>query len=45
MINRREFIKGAGALALGSALPFDLAFGASNLTVGVIYVGARGDYG
>ncbi|MDR5856170.1 BMP family ABC transporter substrate-binding protein [Caballeronia sp. LZ062] len=45
MTNRRQFIKGAGALALGSALPFDLAFGASNLTVGVIYVGAKGDYG
>jgi len=45
MINRRHFIKGAGALALGSALPFDLAFGASNLTVGVLYVGAKGDYG
>jgi basic membrane lipoprotein Med (substrate-binding protein (PBP1-ABC) superfamily) len=45
MTDRRQFIKGAGALALGSALPFDLAFGASNLTVGVIYVGAKGDYG
>jgi len=46
MTNRRDFIKGAGALALGNILPFDLAFAAgSNLTVGVIYVGARGDYG
>src|SRR6185312_13452837 len=45
MTNRREFIKGAGALALGNLLPFELAFGASNLTVGVIYVGAKGDYG
>src|ERR1700722_135854 len=45
MTNRRDFIKGAGALALGSAFPFESAIGAGNLTVGVIYVGARGDYG
>jgi len=45
MTNRRNFLKGAGALALGSAFPFDLAFGAEPLTVGVIYVGSRGDYG
>ncbi|HKT92623.1 MAG TPA: BMP family ABC transporter substrate-binding protein [Paraburkholderia sp.] len=45
MTNRRNFLKGAGALALGSALPFDLVFGAEPLTVGVIYVGSRGDYG
>ncbi|WP_321936934.1 MULTISPECIES: BMP family ABC transporter substrate-binding protein [unclassified Paraburkholderia] len=45
MTNRRHFLKGAGALALGSAFPFDLAFGAEPLTVGVIYVGSRGDYG
>jgi basic membrane protein A and related proteins len=45
MSTRRDFLKSAGALALGSALPFDLAFGAEPLTVGVIYVGSRGDYG
>jgi simple sugar transport system substrate-binding protein len=45
MTNRRDFIKGASALALGSALPFESVFAAGNLTVGVIYVGARGDYG
>ncbi|GAB7522735.1 BMP family ABC transporter substrate-binding protein [Paraburkholderia sp. 2C] len=45
MTHRRDFIRQIGALALGSALPFDVAFAAGNLTVGVIYVGARGDYG
>jgi basic membrane protein A and related proteins len=45
MKNRRDFLKGAGALALGSAFPFELAFAAAPLTVGVIYVGSRGDYG
>jgi basic membrane protein A and related proteins len=45
MATRRDFLKSAGALALGSALPFDLAFGAEPLTVGVIYVGSREDYG
>ncbi|GAB2889040.1 BMP family ABC transporter substrate-binding protein [Paraburkholderia jirisanensis] len=45
MTNRRDFIKGAGAFALGSVLPFEAAFAATPLIVGVIYVGARGDFG
>lgn len=45
MTNRRDFIKGAGAFALGSLLPFESVFAAGNLTVGVIYVGSRGDFG
>lgn len=45
MTNRRAFLKTAGAFSLGTALPFDLAFAADKLTVGVIYVGARNDYG
>lgn len=45
MTNRRDFLMGTGALALGSLFPFDTSFAASELTVGVIYVGARGDYG
>ncbi|TCK34531.1 nucleoside-binding protein [Paraburkholderia sp. BL8N3] len=45
MTSRRNFIQGAGMLALGSMLPFETASAASKLTVGVIYVGARGDYG
>jgi simple sugar transport system substrate-binding protein len=45
MTNRRDFLKGASALALGSAFPFESAFAADKLTAGVIYVGARSDYG
>ncbi|HTJ95249.1 MAG TPA: BMP family ABC transporter substrate-binding protein, partial [Pararobbsia sp.] len=45
MTNRRSFLKHAGLLTLGTALPFESLFAATPLTVGVIYVGARGDYG
>jgi len=45
MTNRRHFLKHAGLLTLGTVLPFESAFAADKLTVGVIYVGARGDYG
>ncbi len=45
MTNRRVFLKNASALALGSVLPFESVFAAEKLTAGVIYVGARGDYG
>ena len=45
MTTRRNFIQGASMLALGSMLPFESVFAASKTTVGVIYVGARGDYG
>jgi len=45
MTNRRDFFKSAGALALGGLVPFESVFAASNLTVGVIYVGSRGDFG
>ncbi|MBB5402037.1 BMP family ABC transporter substrate-binding protein [Paraburkholderia youngii] len=45
MTDRRDFLKGAGALVLSSTFPFDLAFGAEPLTLGVLYVGSRGDYG
>ncbi|MFM0285883.1 BMP family ABC transporter substrate-binding protein [Paraburkholderia megapolitana] len=45
MTHRRDFLKHAGLLTLGSMLPFESIFAASPLTVGAIYVGARGDYG
>lgn len=45
MTSRRDFFKQAGALTLGAALPFKGAFAATPLTVGVVYVGARNDYG
>ena len=45
MSNRRHFLKNASLLTLGAVLPFESLFAASKLTVGVIYVGARGDYG
>jgi len=45
MTQRRDFIKQAGALALGTALPLDTVLAADKLTVGVIYVGSKGDYG
>ena len=51
MTSRRDFIRraatGAGALTLTNILPIQAALAASSgtLTVGVIYVGARGDYG
>lgn len=44
-INRRNFLKGAGALALGSTLPMRPAQAAETLTVGFIYPGPRNDYG
>lgn len=45
-INRRKFLTTTGALALGSTLPFDLAFAAGEpIVVGVIYVGPRDDFG
>jgi len=44
--NRRDFLKTSGAVALGSSFPFGLARAASApLTIGVVYVGARDDYG
>jgi basic membrane protein A and related proteins len=45
MTSRRTFIKDASLLALASMVPFKSVFAAGNTTVGVIYVGARGDYG
>jgi len=45
MTTRRHFLKHAGLLTLGAALPFESVFAANNLTVGVIYVGSRTDYG
>ncbi len=45
MTSRRNFIKDASLLALASMVPFKSVFAAGNTTVGVIYVGARGDYG
>lgn len=45
MTNRRNFLKQAGLLTLGTALPFESVFAAAPLTIGVIYVGARSDYG
>jgi basic membrane protein A len=45
-INRRNFLKTTGVVALGSALPFQLARAAGEkLTVGFIYVGPRDDFG
>ena len=44
--SRRNIIKGAAAVAATSALGnWNLAFAQSKLTVGVIYVGPRDDYG
>ena len=45
MTNRRTFLSQAGWLTLGTVLPFESVFAATPLTVGVIYVGARSDYG
>src|SRR5580704_16661382 len=45
MSNRRHFLKNASLLTLGAVLPFESVFAASKLTVGVIYVSARDDYG
>jgi len=45
MTSRRTFIKDASLLALATMAPFRSVFAAGNTTVGVIYVGARGDYG
>ncbi|MES2934841.1 MAG: BMP family ABC transporter substrate-binding protein [Pseudomonadota bacterium] len=44
--NRRNFLKSTGVLAVGSALPFQLAQAAGDkLVVGVVYVGPRDDFG
>lgn len=45
MTNRRDFLKQASLLTLGSALPLETLLAAEKLTVGVLYVGARGDFG
>ena len=45
MTSRRTFIKDASLLALATMAPFQSVFAAGKTTVGVIYVGARGDYG
>jgi basic membrane protein A len=45
MSNRRHFLKNASLLTLGAVLPFESVFAADKLTAGVIYVGARSDYG
>ena len=45
MTSRRTFIKDASLLALATMTPFRSVLAAGNTTVGVIYVGARGDYG
>jgi basic membrane protein A len=45
MTSRRTFIKDASLLALATMAPFKSVFAAGKTTVGVIYVGARGDYG
>ncbi|WP_137925569.1 BMP family ABC transporter substrate-binding protein [Cupriavidus sp. 2SB] len=45
MTQRRDFLKQASALTLGSLLPFESLLAAENVTVGVLYVGARGDFG
>lgn len=45
-LNRRNFLKTSGAVALGSAFPMQFALAASGkLTVGFIYVGPRDDFG
>lgn len=45
MTSRRTFIKDASLLALATLTPLRSAFAAAKTTMGVIYVGARGDYG
>ena len=45
MTSRRHFIKSASLLTLGNILPIQSVFAAPKTTVGVIYVGARNDYG
>ena len=45
MTSRRNFIKSASLLTLGNILPIQSVFAAPKTTVGVIYVGARSDYG
>jgi simple sugar transport system substrate-binding protein len=45
-IDRRDFLKTTGAIALGSTLPFQLARAADGkITVGFLYVGPRDDFG
>ena len=43
--NRRRFIGGMGAAVASSIWPFAAARAATDLTIGVIYVGARDDFG
>ena len=43
--DRRRFIGGLGAAAAASAMPFTSARAATDLTIGVVYVGARDDFG
>ncbi|MWL89732.1 BMP family ABC transporter substrate-binding protein [Cupriavidus sp. SW-Y-13] len=45
MTQRRDFLKQTSALTLGSLLPFESLLAAENVSVGVLYVGARGDFG
>jgi simple sugar transport system substrate-binding protein len=45
MTSRRTFIKDASLLALAALTPLQSVFAAGKTTIGVIYVGARGDYG
>ena len=44
-LNRRHFLKTAAAGAAAAALPLGRALAADALTVGVVYVGARDDFG
>lgn len=45
MTHRRNFLKQASLLTLGTALPLQTLLAADKLTVGVLYVGARNDFG
>lgn len=48
VLNRRRFLQGttAGATALmAGGLPFRAALAAENLTIGIVYVGAKDDFG
>jgi len=48
VLNRRRFLQGtsAGATALAAGgLPFRAALAAENLTIGIVYVGAKDDFG
>jgi simple sugar transport system substrate-binding protein len=48
ILNRRKLLKGGaalGAMGVASTLPFNLARAADGLTVGLVYVGPRDDFG